>query len=211
MAQAMLCCTPRSASGCCSTWRGTMLSASSRHRAAPKHVTCRCARSCSCFCASVNVSSVWLANTSASVGRSQRRIWGAACMLICCTCGSQLCRVTGMAAGTQCTVLLSHPKFPTRASACTSPSCNPPCFESSTCILQDMTLAACANRAEWRWCHKCDRPKPPLSHHCSICETCVLKMDHHCPWCAPDGCGAQLCMSSCGGHLGNHTVQAVVT
>ena len=28
----------------------------------------------------------------------------------------------------------------------------------------------------WRWCTTCDRPKPPLSHHCSICNKCVLKM-----------------------------------
>ena len=31
------------------------------------------------------------------------------------------------------------------------------------------------------WCRKCAAPKPPRSHHCSVCKACVLKMDHHCP------------------------------
>ncbi|XP_050397684.1 palmitoyltransferase ZDHHC16 [Patella vulgata] len=31
-------------------------------------------------------------------------------------------------------------------------------------------------------CKKCISPKPPRTHHCSICKTCILKMDHHCPW-----------------------------
>ncbi|KAM6898749.1 palmitoyltransferase ZDHHC16B isoform 1-T1 [Lycodopsis pacificus] len=31
-------------------------------------------------------------------------------------------------------------------------------------------------------CKKCITPKPHRTHHCSICNTCVLKMDHHCPW-----------------------------
>lgn len=29
-------------------------------------------------------------------------------------------------------------------------------------------------------CKKCDSPKPPRTHHCSVCNKCVLKMDHHC-------------------------------
>lgn len=33
-----------------------------------------------------------------------------------------------------------------------------------------------------RWCHLCAAVKPPRAHHCSSCQRCVLKMDHHCPW-----------------------------
>ncbi|KAF9483485.1 zf-DHHC-domain-containing protein [Pholiota conissans] len=33
-----------------------------------------------------------------------------------------------------------------------------------------------------RWCRKCWAPRAERTHHCSICNRCVLKMDHHCPW-----------------------------
>ena len=32
------------------------------------------------------------------------------------------------------------------------------------------------------FCKKCKSYKPPRTHHCSDCDRCVLKMDHHCPW-----------------------------
>lgn len=41
-------------------------------------------------------------------------------------------------------------------------------------------------------CKKCITPKPARTHHCSICNTCILKMDHHCPW-----------LNNCVGHF-NH-------
>lgn len=31
-------------------------------------------------------------------------------------------------------------------------------------------------------CKKCLIPKPQRTHHCSICNMCYLKFDHHCPW-----------------------------
>lgn len=31
-------------------------------------------------------------------------------------------------------------------------------------------------------CKKCLIPKPPRTHHCSICNKCILLYDHHCPW-----------------------------
>ena len=35
-----------------------------------------------------------------------------------------------------------------------------------------------------RVCHWCFKAKPDRCHHCSQCNRCVLKMDHHCPWVA---------------------------
>jgi len=32
------------------------------------------------------------------------------------------------------------------------------------------------------FCQKCNMKRPGRSHHCKICNKCVLKMDHHCPW-----------------------------
>ncbi|RHY29376.1 hypothetical protein DYB32_005196 [Aphanomyces invadans] len=44
----------------------------------------------------------------------------------------------------------------------------------------------------FRTCRRCKIFKPARAHHCSICERCVIKMDHHCPW-----------VNNCVG-LGNH-------
>merc|ERR1712216_1030079 len=33
-----------------------------------------------------------------------------------------------------------------------------------------------------RWGRKCVKVKPDRCHHCRVCQRCVLKMDHHCPW-----------------------------
>ncbi|XP_056147831.1 palmitoyltransferase ZDHHC16A [Lampris incognitus] len=41
-------------------------------------------------------------------------------------------------------------------------------------------------------CKKCIIPKPARTHHCGICNSCILKMDHHCPW-----------LNNCVGHF-NH-------
>lgn len=31
-------------------------------------------------------------------------------------------------------------------------------------------------------CKKCQKDRPLRAHHCSVCDKCFMKMDHHCPW-----------------------------
>jgi len=38
------------------------------------------------------------------------------------------------------------------------------------------------NNSSYRYCTKCSVWKPDRCHHCSTCNKCILRMDHHCPW-----------------------------
>jgi len=44
-------------------------------------------------------------------------------------------------------------------------------------------MPAFVDEAQYKVCEKCptQKWKPLRSHHCSVCEQCVTKMDHHCP------------------------------
>jgi len=35
-----------------------------------------------------------------------------------------------------------------------------------------------------RFCKWCNQYKPDRCHHCRVCRSCILRMDHHCPWIA---------------------------
>lgn len=34
----------------------------------------------------------------------------------------------------------------------------------------------------YKFCVYCKTPKPPNAHHCRSCQSCVVDMDHHCPF-----------------------------
>uniref|UniRef100_A0A8C7ZYC6 Palmitoyltransferase n=1 Tax=Oryzias sinensis TaxID=183150 RepID=A0A8C7ZYC6_9TELE len=49
-------------------------------------------------------------------------------------------------------------------------------------IAKKLPISTRAQSGAIRFCDRCQVLKPDRCHHCSVCETCVLKMDHHCPW-----------------------------
>ncbi|XP_076388241.1 palmitoyltransferase ZDHHC2 isoform X12 [Megachile rotundata] len=49
-------------------------------------------------------------------------------------------------------------------------------------LAQDLPVTNRTIKGVIRFCEKCQLIKPDRAHHCSVCSTCVLKMDHHCPW-----------------------------
>ena len=36
--------------------------------------------------------------------------------------------------------------------------------------------------ARTRECSRCKGFRPERAYHCNVCNRCVVKMDHHCPW-----------------------------
>jgi len=48
--------------------------------------------------------------------------------------------------------------------------------------MSDAQLLESKKSGDRRFCKWCTKYKPDRCHHCRVCRTCILKMDHHCPW-----------------------------
>ena len=46
----------------------------------------------------------------------------------------------------------------------------------------DMSEVRLIREKFWKRCTYCTTVKPPRTHHCSQCQRCVVRMDHHCVW-----------------------------
>uniref|UniRef100_UPI00358EF877 palmitoyltransferase ZDHHC16-like isoform X1 n=2 Tax=Myxine glutinosa TaxID=7769 RepID=UPI00358EF877 len=65
-------------------------------------------------------------------------------------------------------------------------------FKQAVCVPPGTPSWDIVDRSKVSTCKKCFSPRPPRTHHCSVCNRCILKMDHHCYW-----------MNNCVGHF-NH-------
>uniref|UniRef100_A0A7S1WND7 Palmitoyltransferase n=1 Tax=Alexandrium catenella TaxID=2925 RepID=A0A7S1WND7_ALECA len=45
-----------------------------------------------------------------------------------------------------------------------------------------VSMVETKHSGERRHCKWCLKYKPDRCHHCRVCNMCVLRMDHHCPW-----------------------------
>jgi len=47
-------------------------------------------------------------------------------------------------------------------------------------VVCDLTALGVEESADWPYCERCLIHRPPRTHHCPVCDVCVLRRDHHC-------------------------------
>ena len=47
---------------------------------------------------------------------------------------------------------------------------------------RSQTFVSSGTHCRLKYCESCAVYMPPRTEHCMVCEVCVLRFDHHCPW-----------------------------
>jgi len=81
-----------------------------------------------------------------------------------------------------CMACISHFKAMTTDPGAVPPDASPLEEKSKIVDEEGTELIISPKHKGRRLCRRCKAFKPQRAHHCSICQRCIIKMDHHCPW-----------------------------